>query len=189
VHTSKTKFGHDWSAVEQAAIRQAQREAVAADRRARRPRVTLDPDLKAALDEAAKTRSTAALLPNGEAVFINYGHQPEDTAHLECTACGGSGHIDDQRLVGTQDEQDAKRYRMLRDSEKIPAAVWHALETGILVDETIDGWIAETSPIPFCDPCKAGRYGECQYAIPCTLPAPIAAPSLPSEQQAENGEK
>jgi hypothetical protein len=26
----------------------------------------------------------------------NYGDQAEDTAHLSCTACGGSGHIDDQ---------------------------------------------------------------------------------------------
>ena len=25
-------------------------------------------------------------------------------------------------------------------------------------------------PIPFCEPCKAGRYAECVYAIPCTLP-------------------
>lgn len=47
-------------------------------------------------EEAAKTRSTVALLPDGEPVFINYGDQPEDNADLCCTACGGSGHIEDQ---------------------------------------------------------------------------------------------
>jgi hypothetical protein len=70
-----------------------------------------------------------------------------------------------------QDAKDAGRYRKLRDSEKIPAAVWHALEAGVWVDDTIDGWIAETSPIPLCESCKAGRYAECEYAFPCTLPA------------------
>lgn len=73
------------------------RAAVEKERIERRPRVKLDPELKAALEEAAKTRSTVALLPDGEPVFINYGDQPEDTAHLCCTACGGSGHIDDMR--------------------------------------------------------------------------------------------
>lgn len=87
-------------------MRQYARDAIAADRRARRPRVDLDPHLKAALEEAAKTRSTGALLPDGSAVFINYGHQPEDTAHLECTACGGSGHIDDQRLIAGQSGEE-----------------------------------------------------------------------------------
>lgn len=56
----------------------------------------MPPELKAAIEEAAKTRAPGAVLPDGSAVFINYGHQPEDTEHLNCTACGGSGHIDDQ---------------------------------------------------------------------------------------------
>ncbi|SDC70806.1 hypothetical protein SAMN05428966_102160 [Massilia sp. PDC64] len=64
--------------------------------RALLPKRELPPELKAAIDEAAKTRAPGALLPDGSAVFINYGDQPEDTAHLDCTACGGSGHIDDQ---------------------------------------------------------------------------------------------
>lgn len=83
--------------IEQDAARIEQLEAEL--ERARRPRVKLDPALKAALDEAAKTRSTTARLPGGEVAFINYGDQPEDTAHLCCTACGGSGHIDDQRVI------------------------------------------------------------------------------------------
>lgn len=56
----------------------------------------MPPELKAAIEEAAKTRAPGAVLPDGSAVFINHGHQPEDTAHLDCTACGGSGHIDEQ---------------------------------------------------------------------------------------------
>lgn len=79
--------------------RECARAAVEKERIERRPRVKLDPELKAALEEAAKTRSTVALLPDGEPVFINYGDQPEDTAHLSCTACGGSGHIDDQNDI------------------------------------------------------------------------------------------
>jgi DNA polymerase III epsilon subunit-like protein len=64
--------------------------------RARVKRSELPPEAKIALEEAAATRATAAVLPNGSALFINYGDQPENTAHLSCTACGGSGHIDDQ---------------------------------------------------------------------------------------------
>ena len=64
--------------------------------RALLPKRELPPELKAAIEEAAKTRAPGAVLPDGSAVFINYGDQPEDMAHLDCTACGGSGHIDDQ---------------------------------------------------------------------------------------------
>lgn len=56
----------------------------------------IPPELQAAIAEAAQTRATGAVLPDGSAVFINYGDQPEDTEHLNCTACAGSGHIDDQ---------------------------------------------------------------------------------------------
>lgn len=66
---------------------------------ASRPCIKLDPELKAALEEAAKTGATSALLPGGGAVFINRGHDYGDNANLECTACGGSGHIDDQRKI------------------------------------------------------------------------------------------
>lgn len=44
--------------------------------------------------------TAASLAAKAEApavVFTNDGAQPEDTAHLDCTACGGSGHVDDQR--------------------------------------------------------------------------------------------
>jgi hypothetical protein len=62
----------------------------------------LSPEIKAALEEAAKTRATGALLPDGSAIFINYGNQPEDTSDLCCTACGGSGHIDDQKDIASR---------------------------------------------------------------------------------------
>lgn len=86
-------------------MRQYARDAVEADRC--RPKGEMSPELKAAIEEAHKTRATGALLPDGSAVFINYGDQPEDTAHLCCTACGGSGHIDDQRLIAGQSGEES----------------------------------------------------------------------------------
>jgi hypothetical protein len=70
--------------------------------RAARGKREIPPEMKAAIDEAHKTGKTAALLPNGSAVFINYGDQPEDTSDLCCTACGGSGHIDDQKGIASR---------------------------------------------------------------------------------------
>lgn len=70
-----------------------------------------------------------------------------------------------------QQERDARWYRLLRDAEKVPGQVWAALESGEGLDEAMDLFETITAPIPFCEPCKAGRYAECQYAIPCTLPA------------------
>lgn len=62
------------------------------------PKPEMPPELKVAIEEAAKTRAAGAVLPDGSAVFINYGDRPGDTEHLNCTTCGGSGHIDDQRI-------------------------------------------------------------------------------------------
>ena len=77
----------------------AELEAEVERLRAARGKREIPPEMKAAIDEAHKTGMTAALLPNGSAVFINNGDQPEDTSHLCCTACGGSGHIDDQKDI------------------------------------------------------------------------------------------
>ncbi|MYM34871.1 hypothetical protein GTP38_11025 [Duganella sp. FT94W] len=60
-------------------------------------RTTLSPELRAALDEAAKTGATVAEVPGGGLVFINRGEQLEDGPDLNCPACGGSGHADDAR--------------------------------------------------------------------------------------------
>ncbi len=78
------------------------RAAVEADRAQRRPRVQISPEMKAAIDKAHETGSTIAETPHGIA-FINYGHDYGDNAHLECTACGGSGHIEDQRTIAAAD--------------------------------------------------------------------------------------
>jgi len=79
------------------------------------------------------------------------------------------------------DAKDAVRYRKLRDAGKVPAGVWHALEQGDGLDWAMDCWIADTSPVPFCEPCKAGRYSECLYVIPCTPPMPATAERDQSE--------
>lgn len=69
-----------------------------------------------------------------------------------------------------QDAKDAERYRALRDAKTIPAQVWNALERGEDVDEAVDLLIDLHKPIPFCEPCKAGRYNECEQVFPCVLP-------------------
>ena len=66
-------------------------------------KTTISPEMKAALDKAAETGALAAETPDGIA-FINRGHDYGDNAHLECTACGGSGHIEDQRAIAQQAE-------------------------------------------------------------------------------------
>lgn len=82
----------------QSYAREYARDAIAASRRAKRP---MPPELQAAIAEAHKTGATSALASTGESVFINYGHDLGDNAHLECTACGGSGHIEDQQASAT----------------------------------------------------------------------------------------
>jgi len=66
---------------------------------AAQPKREIPPEMKAAIEEAQKTGAASALLPNGSAVFINYGHDYGDNDHLCCTACGGSGHIEDQQAL------------------------------------------------------------------------------------------
>ena len=80
--------------------------ALIAQARAAQPKREMPPEMKAAIEEAHKTGATGALLPNGSAVFINYGHDYGDNDHLCCTACGGSGHIEDQQVRASQRESD-----------------------------------------------------------------------------------
>jgi hypothetical protein len=116
-----------------------------AEVRALLPKPEFPPELKAALDEAAKTRATGAVLPDGSAVFINYGHQPEDTEHLNCTACGGSGHIDDQLAQLTTLPEDVAalfgacgfEIRSTDPAEKHPLAVCGSLDAAGLLFETV----------------------------------------------------
>ena len=93
--------------------------ALIAQARAARPKREMSPEMRAAIEEAHKTGATSALLPNGSPVFINYGHDYGDNDHLCCTACGGSGHIEDQKaraatVASVEDARDAARYRWLR---------------------------------------------------------------------------
>lgn len=128
-----------------ALARRAQPRAELAERK---PRVKLDPEVMAALEEAAKTRSTVALLPDGEPVFINYGDQPEDNADLCCTACGGSGHIEDQLAQQTTLAEDVAalfsacgfEIRSTDPAEKHPFAVCGSLDAaGLVVEKLLVG--------------------------------------------------
>lgn len=92
-------------------IKETEAQAVLAWNLRAPTRTRIPDDALQAILEAARTRATVALLDDGAAMFINYGDQPEDTAHLECPACSGSGHIDDANLPRfpelTEAQQDA----------------------------------------------------------------------------------
>jgi hypothetical protein len=116
--------------------------------RALLPKPELAPELKAALGEAAKIRAAGAVLPDGSAVFINYGDQPEDTEHLNCTACGGSGHIDDQRAQQTTLPEDVAalfgacgfEIRSTDPAEQHPFAVCGTLDAaGLVIEQLLVG--------------------------------------------------
>jgi hypothetical protein len=129
-----------------------------AEVRALLPKPEFPPELKAALEEAVKTRATGAVLPDGSAVFINYGDQPEDTEHLNCTACGGSGHIDDQLAQQTTLPEDVAalfgacgfEIRSTDPAEKHPLAVCGSLDAaGLVVEQLLGQGDPEAVPAEF----------------------------------------
>jgi hypothetical protein len=63
--------------------------------------------VQAAWAEATRRAALGAKAEAPAVVFTNDGAQPEDTAHLDCTACGGSGHVDDQRRAQQAAAPDA----------------------------------------------------------------------------------
>jgi len=73
------------------------RAAIEADRKRRKPQ-HIDPELKAAIEDAAATRSPVATTKYGRGVMLNYGDEEDRMAEHEdnaCPYCGGSGHKDD----------------------------------------------------------------------------------------------
>lgn len=83
--------------------------------------------------------------------------------------------------------REAARYRKLRDAKKVPAEVWHALETGEGLDHAMHCWELDTTPIPFCQPCKEGRFTECEYVFPCRLPPYPVTQNLAGATDSEGG--
>ncbi len=63
---------------------------------------TLSPEWLAAVQEAAAAGRAFAELPGGGIAFINDGKEL-DTSHLDCPACGGSGHIGGTRTAAARD--------------------------------------------------------------------------------------
>lgn len=62
----------------------------------------LTEEARAAISAAAERRETVAELAGGGVVFLNYGDEPDYT-HLDCSACGGSGHVGDTREGAVRD--------------------------------------------------------------------------------------
>lgn len=84
-------------------------------------RTTRSPELRAALDEAAKTGATVAEVPGGGLVFINRGEQLEEWADLNCPACGGSGHADDARATAASPVGVEEAFAAFCDREGYPS--------------------------------------------------------------------
>ncbi|KQQ96126.1 hypothetical protein [Massilia sp. Leaf139] len=94
------------------------------------------------------------------------------TSHLDDPALAPEVAAQADAVAQSQDDsRDARWYRLLRDAKKLPAEVWAALEFGEGLDQAMDRFDMLRKPIPLCPSCKAGRYAECECAIPCALPA------------------
>lgn len=62
------------------------------------------PEDLAAIRAAQEQRATVAEMPGGDIAFLNYGEADSaDYAHLDCPACGGSGHVGDTRAGAFRD--------------------------------------------------------------------------------------
>lgn len=94
------------------------------------------------------------------------------TSHFDSLAQAAKVAVQGDAVVteSPDDSRDAAWYRLLRDAKKLPADVWAALEFGEGLDQAMERSNMLGKPIPLCPPCKAGRYAECECAIPCTLP-------------------
>lgn len=84
-------------------------------------RTALSPELRSALEEAAKTGASLAEVPGGGLVFINRGEQPEDDLDLNCPACGGSGHADDARGAAPASARADDAFAAFCDREGYPS--------------------------------------------------------------------
>lgn len=61
------------------------------------------PEDLAAIRAAQELRAVVAEMPGGGIAFLNYGEADADYAHLDCPACGGSGHVGDTRAGAFRD--------------------------------------------------------------------------------------
>lgn len=125
----------------------------------------------------ATAGTTAPARQNWELVVARLEQIRDGSAEPETREMAMQALVCAQAVAGTaaapssDDARDAARYRLLRDAEKVPGQVWAALESGEGVDEAMDLFATIVTPIAMCEPCKAGRYTECEYVLPCTLPA------------------
>src|SRR5690606_333611 len=68
------------------------------------PRWSPSPEDLAAIRAAHEQRAPVAEMSDGAAAFLNYGEADSaDYAHLDCPACGGSGHVGDTRAGAARD--------------------------------------------------------------------------------------
>ena len=76
----------------------------AAEPKVKPTRWTPYPEELAAIRAAQEQHAPAAEMPGGAVAFLNYGEADSaDYAHLDCPACGGSGHVGDTRAGAFRD--------------------------------------------------------------------------------------
>lgn len=78
------------------------------------------PEDLAAIRAAQERRAVVAEMPGGGIAFLNYGEADADYAHLDCPACGGSGHVGDTRAGAFRDVL-AERRRQIEAEGWTPA--------------------------------------------------------------------
>jgi len=76
----------------------------AAEPKVKPTRWTPSPEDLAAIRAAQEQRATVAEMSDGAVAFLNYGEADSTGyAHLDCPACGGSGHVGDTRAGAARD--------------------------------------------------------------------------------------
>ena len=78
------------------------------------------PEDLAAIRAAQERRAVVTEMPGGGIAFLNYGEADADYAHLDCPACGGSGHVGDTRAGAFRDVL-AERRRQIEAEGWTPA--------------------------------------------------------------------
>lgn len=151
--------------------------------RAEAPKRPMSPEIKVAIEHAHKTGATSAVAATGEAVFINYGHDLGDNAHLECTACGGSGHIEDQKAISaTKPALEALRVgQQAVPSTDLKDAFAQALHYPDCWDTAVYPALSDALAAVYehfkCSQCAQEKAAPAEQADSSHVMPPVAAPA------------
>jgi len=130
------------------------------------PRWSPSPEDLAAIRAAHEQRAPVAEMSDGAVAFLNYGEADSaDYAHLDCPACGGSGHVGDTRAGAARDVL-AERRRQIeaegwtpehddaykRDELACAAACYCMSSVGVLFEQFEGMWPWDVNWFKRADP-------------------------------------